>query len=99
MFTKLVPLTTRPLSTSRQGMTRFRSIRCPILGRRARGNAKTERAKDAGRRQCRKPLASPRTQAQRRLAASAVGAWVRGRASLGLRERLLGVAHREAPLV
>src|SRR5215207_2590299 len=27
MSTKLVPLTTRPLSTSRQGMTRFRTIR------------------------------------------------------------------------
>jgi hypothetical protein len=34
MFTKLVPLTTRPLSTSRQGMTRFRSIEVELRARR-----------------------------------------------------------------
>src|SRR5918992_5124734 len=35
-------------------------------------------AKDAGRNQCRQPLASPRTQVQRRFAAPSGGADVRG---------------------
>src|SRR5206468_9436775 len=56
--------------------------RWPPSGPRARGGAKTELAKDAGRDRCMNASTRPRTQVQRWFAASSAGAGV-GRRSSG----------------
>src|SRR3954468_17123240 len=53
-------------------------------GPRARGGAKVELGKDAGRRSCPQGMGEPEDAVQRRLAASSAGAWVLGGSSLKL---------------